>query len=86
VHPASAKGTAMDGLSKPAGHSALIMLRSDSDLAGEASSGLDPEILDHLNAIMRAYYNTLLIEPMPRAMLRLLDELDAALKRKQTPG
>ncbi len=42
----------------------------------------DREALAHVTGLLRAYYQTLLIEPTPERLLGLLDEIDAAWKRR----
>jgi anti-sigma factor NepR-like protein len=42
----------------------------------------DREALAHVAGLLRAYYQTLLIEPTPERLLGLLDEIDAAWKRR----
>jgi hypothetical protein len=70
----------MDEPSKPPS-GAFLDLESDfSPTIGVR--GFDADTLKHLNAIMRAYYNTLLIEPVPSGLLGLLGALDKALKRR----
>jgi hypothetical protein len=71
----------MDEPSKPPSAGAFLDLESDfSPTIGVR--GFDADTLKHLNAIMRAYYNTLLIEPVPSGLLGLLGALDKALKRR----
>jgi len=63
--------------------SAGAFLDRESDFSpGVDARGFDADTLEHLNAIMRAYYNTLLIEPVPSGLLGLLGALDKALKRR----
>jgi hypothetical protein len=70
----------MDEPSKPPS-GAFLDLESDfSPTIGVR--GFDADTLKHLNAIMRAYYHTLLIEPVPSGLLGLLGALDKALKRR----
>ncbi|MFL5218274.1 MAG: NepR family anti-sigma factor [Microvirga sp.] len=42
----------------------------------------DREALAHVTGLLRAYYQTLLIEPTPERLLGLLDEIDAAWERR----
>ena len=57
-------------------------LRQQANAMGGDAPAFDADAAEHLEAIVRAYYNTLLIEPVPAGLLALLDRLDAALKRR----
>jgi hypothetical protein len=58
------------------------LIPADDFNPNRGAPAFDAATLDHLNAIMRAYCNTLLIEPVPGGLLGLLDGLDAALNRR----
>ena len=71
----------MEEISKRAWHSAFASTASTTDL-----TAADREALAHVTGLLRAYYQTLLIEPMPEQLLGLVDDIDAAWKRRAAAG
>ncbi|HKG84070.1 MAG TPA: NepR family anti-sigma factor [Beijerinckiaceae bacterium] len=70
----------MEEISKRAWHSAFAPPAPRASTADLTAA--DREALAHVTGLLRAYYQTLLIEPTPERLLGLLDEIDAAWKRR----
>jgi len=71
----------MEEISKRAWHSAFASPAPPAASTTELTAA-DREALAHVTGLLRAYYQTLLIEPTPERLLGLLDEIDAAWKRR----
>jgi hypothetical protein len=71
----------MDESSNWTGAGASLIPADDLN-PNRGAPAFDAGTLDHLDAILRAYYNALLIEPVPGGLLGLLDKLDVAVKRR----
>jgi hypothetical protein len=69
----------MEEISKRAWHSAFAPPAPPKPSTTELTPA-DREALAHVTGLLRAYYQTLLIEPTPERLLGLLDEIDAAWK------
>ena len=70
----------MEDISNRAGHSAFAP--PAPRVSTTELTAADREALAHVTGLLRAYYQTLLIEPTPERLLGLLDEIDAAWKRR----
>ena len=75
----------MEEISKRAWHSAFAAPAPPAASTIELTAA-DREALAHVTGLLRAYYQTLLIEPTPERLLGLLDEIDAAWKRRAAAG
>ena len=69
----------MEEISKRAWHSAFAPPAPPKPSTTELTPA-DREALAHVTGLLRAYYQTLLIEPTPERLLGLLDEIDARLE------
>ena len=65
----------MEEISKRAWHSAFASPAPPAASTTELTAA-DREALAHVTGLLRAYYQTLLIEPTPERLLGLLDEID----------
>ena len=65
----------MEEISKRAWHSAFAAPAPPAASTTELTAA-DREALAHVTGLLRAYYQTLLIEPTPERLLGLLDEID----------
>ena len=75
-----AGGPPMEEISKRAWQSAFAPPAPRASTAELTAA--DREALAHVTGLLRAYYQTLLIEPTPERLLGLIDEIDAAWKRR----
>ena len=70
----------MEEISKRAWHSAFAP--PAPRVSTTELTAADREALAHVTGLLRAYYQTLLIAPTPERLLGLVDEIDAAWKRR----
>jgi hypothetical protein len=74
----------MEALPKWAGHAAFNM--NNSGIRARDAPGLDADGFEHVTALMRAYYDTLLVQPVPDSLLSLMDKFRTASKRAGREG
>ena len=75
----------MEEISTRAWHSAFAAAAPPAASTTDLTAA-DREALAHVTGLLRAYYQTLLIEPMPERLLGLVDDIDAAWKRRAAVG